>query len=88
MKKPVVLGVIFFLVVIGVLIYSSMSVAHYRAEVCMEFQGRRDCRTASGSSQEFAQRSATESACAMIASGVGDTMACQHSTPVSVKWLK
>lgn len=87
MKKPVVLGLIFVAIVLGVIIYSSMNLSSYKVEVCMDFQGKESCRTASGTSEEFALRSAIGNACAMIASGVTETISCQGSTPKSIKWL-
>lgn len=88
MKKPVVAGVLFVVAILGLIIYSSMNLSQYKAEVCMEFQGRRACRTASGESERSAVRTATENACALISSGVTDTIACQNATPVSSKMLK
>jgi hypothetical protein len=57
-------------------------------EVCMEFNGRTNCRTASGSTQEFALRTATSNACAEIASGVTDSIGCERTPPKKVTWLK
>jgi len=74
--------------VVAVLIRSTMNLAQYRVEVCMAYQGRSECRTAAGSTEEFTLRTATTNACALIASGVTDSMACERSTPQSVKWLK
>lgn len=88
MKKPVVLGVVFVAVVLIVIIYSSMNLSQAKVEVCMEFNGRTNCGTASGQNREFALRSAKTNACAMISGGVGDTIACEHKVPVSEKWLK
>ena len=78
----------FVLLVVAALIRSTMNLAQYRVEVCMEYQGRSSCRTAAGSTEEFALRSATGNACALIASGVTDSMACERSAPRSVRWLK
>ena len=76
------------IVVIGLMIYSSIGLAGYRVEVCKEFQGKSACRTASGSNRENAQRTASDNACALISSGMTDSIACQGTNPVSVKWLK
>jgi len=86
--KPILIGVVFLLAVLAVLLYSTMNLAAHRVEVCMAFQGHSACRTAAGSSQEFALRTATSNACAQIASGVTDSLACEQSQPVSVRWIK
>lgn len=88
MRKPVIAGIIFIAVVLGVIVYSSMNLAQHKVRVCMQFNGRTNCGTASGAKQDYALRAATSNACALIASGVGDTMACERATPVSVDWLK
>lgn len=74
--------------VIGLMIYSSLDLAGYRVEVCKEFQGRTACRTASGATRDAALRTASDNACALISSGMTDSIACQGTTPTSVKWLK
>jgi hypothetical protein len=88
MKKPVLLGVLFFLAVVAVVVYSTMTQPSLRVEVCVSFHGMPACRTASGSTEEFALRTATSNACAQVASGVTDSLACEHATPVKVTWIK
>jgi len=87
-SKPVLAGIVFILVVLGVLIYTSMNLSQTKVEVCMEFNGRQNCAIAAGQTREFALRTATSNACALISGGVGDTIACERKTPISVKWLK
>jgi hypothetical protein len=89
MKKSVLLAIVFVAVVIGAIVYTSFtaSASRYRCEVCMEFQGRQSCRTASAATEMGARRTAQDNACAGIASGVTDSMQCGNTQPVSVKWL-
>jgi hypothetical protein len=88
MSKTVVIGIVFVVAVLGYLTYSSMHIAKYRVEVCVAFHGLNQCRTASADSQEHALRSAQSNACALLVSGVTDTMQCEHQEPTSVKWLE
>jgi hypothetical protein len=88
MKKPVLYGVIFVLIVLGVIVYSTMTLAQHRVEVCMQFNGKTNCKTASAVSEEFAQQTATANACGEIAFGVTETVACEHAVPVKVTRLK
>jgi hypothetical protein len=90
MNKKIGLAVIIAVAVLGLvyMFYSSTSNAKYRAEVCVVFQGRTSCRTARADTEEHALRSAQSNACGLIASGVTDTMQCEHSTPTSVTWLQ
>ena len=88
MRKPVVAGLIFVLIVLGVIIYSSMNLAKVRLEVCVQFNGKTNCKTASAVSEEFARQTATSNACGEIAFGVTETVACEHSVPARVTRLK
>jgi hypothetical protein len=90
MKKSVMLAILFVVVVIGAVVYTSMAAGStkYRCEVCVEFQGRTSCRTAAAATEMQARRTAQENACAMISSGVTDSMQCgTYTQPTSVKWL-
>jgi hypothetical protein len=90
MNKKLALAVVIVvgLLLLGYMFYSSTSNVRYRVEVCVAFQGRTSCRTARADNQEHALRSAQSNACALIASGVTDTMQCEHTNPTSVKWLE
>jgi uncharacterized membrane protein len=87
MSKTVVIGVVFVVVILAFLIYSSMHLAQQRVEVCVAFHGMTQCRIASADTKEHALRAAQSNACGLIASGVTDVMQCEHSDPTSVKWL-
>lgn len=87
MKKTAIAVTVFVLAVLGLLVYSSLGLRKHRAEVCVSFQGRTNCRVASGATREQAVRTATDNACALIASGMTESMACTSAPPVSVKWL-
>ena len=87
MNKTVMIGVVFVVVVVAFLAYSSVHIAKYRVEVCVAFHGANQCRTASADTQDHALRSAQSNACALLVSGVTETMRCERQTPTSIKWL-
>ncbi|MBI4910477.1 MAG: hypothetical protein HY820_43070 [Acidobacteria bacterium] len=85
MKKStlwVALAVVGF---IALVVSSTMGMRKSRVEVCVEFNGRQSCRTAAGETPERARRAAIDNACALVASGVGDSIACQNKPPISEK---
>jgi hypothetical protein len=89
MNKSLILVIIVVLFgLAGLMFYSITSNVKYRVEVCVAFNGRTSCRTARADTEEHALRSAQSNACALIASGVTDTMQCERSNPTSVKWLE
>jgi len=89
MKKPVVwIAILFAVVVLAAIASSTFGAQPYRCRVCIFFDGRNDCRTASAKTRDGAVRAAAETACAQIASGVSETSRCFNTPPSSVEWLK
>jgi hypothetical protein len=86
MKNTVWLAVAFVVVVIGFVVFSSFQGERVKCRVCIVFNGRRDCRTASAANRMEAQRTATTNACAQLASGVTDSGQCENTAPESVEW--
>jgi hypothetical protein len=62
-------------------IYSSFQVSVVECEVCMRFDGRESCRTASAAGREEALRAAVDNACALLTSGMTETIRCQRGEP-------
>ncbi len=83
----VLLGIAGFALFLGIMTYSMLGNRKHRVEVCVTYNGRSSCRVASGSTKEEAVRTATDNACALVASGMTDTMSCSHQTPTSIKAL-
>ena len=79
MKKTVLLAIVFVVVVLAVLVYTTMGTSRYRCEVDVIFHGKQARGIAAASTQEQAERTATENACAQIVSGVTDSMACENT---------
>jgi hypothetical protein len=77
----VVAGVILF---VAFVMYRSLHVAGYRCSVCLSFRGQEVCRTVDGPTEHEAQMGATTNACAYLAAGVTDTMACDRTPPTKV----
>lgn len=84
MSKPVLAAVAFVAVVVGAVVYSSMDLRQHTVEVCMEFKGRSNCATASGTTREEAIRTGTDTACATISAGMTESIQCSRTPPVSV----
>lgn len=84
-RKTTLAIVIFVVVVLALILYSTLGLGGYSCEVCMEFRGRARCRTARGSTEEQARRAAIDNACAFLAGGVTDSIACTNTPPQSVR---
>ena len=83
----VLLGIVGFVVFLAVMTYSMMGNRKIRVEVCVAFNGRNSCRVASGPTKDEAVRTATDNACALVSSGMTETMTCGHQPPASIKVL-
>ena len=86
--SPTVRRIVITLIACGALaaiIYLINSQFTAECKVCMEFEGRRACASASARDREEAQTAAASSACSVITGGVTSTIKCSHIEPVSVK---
>lgn len=86
MSKPAWAAVVFGVAVVAALVYFTLGLQQFTCEVCMEYKGRRNCATASGTSEEEAVRTATDTACATISAGMTESIQCSRTPPVSVTW--
>jgi hypothetical protein len=86
-KKTTLLGILFAVLVLGYLVASSFRKQAFRCQVCITYNGRRDCGIGAAQTQMEAQRTATTTACAQIASGVTESNQCENTTPDTVQWL-
>jgi len=75
----VTLGVL--LPVIGYVVYSSFHAGEVECEVCITFEGRDACRTVAGKTEEDGMRGAVTNTCALLSSGVTDTLRCERTLP-------
>lgn len=86
MKKALILG-LGILAFVLLLVYLTVGGSRRRVRVCVSFRGRTECRVASGASAEEAERTATQNACTLLASGMTDSMACERTRPDKVEIL-
>jgi len=71
-----------FLLSIGAtVVYLSFQVSDFECEVCMNFHGQEVCRTVTGKTELEGMRTGVDNACALLTSGVTETLRCQRTTP-------
>ena len=73
------------LLFMALVIYRSLHVAGYQCTVCIDFRGQSACRKGEGPTEQEARTGATNNACAFVASGVTDSIACERSQPTKVE---
>jgi hypothetical protein len=67
--------------IVATVVYSSFHVDDFQCEVCIAFQGREACRTVKAKTEEEALRGAISNTCALLSSGVTDTLRCERTRP-------
>ncbi len=88
MSRPTKIGIVVAATAfVAFLVYSALSLGEVKVEVCMEFNGRTECRTAAAPTQEEATRTAVDNACGLLASGRDQNIACSNRPPKSVRRL-
>ena len=65
------------------LMWSTMASQQVECDVCVEFNGRRNCATASAANEAQAAQSAQSTACGTVSSGMAEAVLCGDATPAS-----
>ena len=81
MRKSTLAGLLTLPLLFGLIIYGSLQVSMYECTVCITFKGNESCRTVTGQTKEEGLQSAMTNACALIAWGMTDTLACSRTLP-------
>lgn len=66
------------------IVWSSFITARVECEVCLTYDGRRNCGSASAPTREEAIRAAQDVACSSLASGRAGNLACSRARPTQV----
>lgn len=83
MKPRTLLTIAVVLLFAAFLAYTTLSAQKVTCNVCVEFNGRSNCASASHESEIEAERSAQSTACGPVTSGMNDAIACGNRAPVS-----
>lgn len=70
-------------VFLGYLLWSTLAAQRVECDVCVEYEGRRNCASASADSEEEAARTAQSTACGPVAQGMNASIACGSRPPVT-----
>jgi hypothetical protein len=69
-----------FIAFVAFVIWRSFQVAGHQCTLCMSFGGREACRTVEAATVSEARTGAINNACALLASGVTDSIACERDS--------
>ena len=85
MKRGTLITVIAIVAFGALLLFNTLSAQKAECTVCIEFNGQRNCATASHADEKEAAQAAQTTACGVLASGMDQTIACGRAQPASVQ---
>lgn len=88
MKRGKLITIIAIVAFAALLLFNTLSAQKYSCEVCIEFNGQRNCATASHDSEQEAAHSAQMTACGPLTHGMDDQIACGRRPPVTQQCKK
>ena len=80
-----VLVILGTMLVVGYLLYGSTTLVQAECELCVSYRGQTQCRRGSGTDDEEARSAARRAACAVMAAGMNESIACQNVPPTNVR---
>ena len=83
-KVASIVLVVAALATVGLIVMGIQQSLGQECEVCITFEGRTSCRSATGTDKDEAISTATQNACALLASGMTRTVQCQNRQPDSI----
>jgi hypothetical protein len=85
MKRGTIIAIVVVIAFGALLLFNTLSAQKVTCTVCVEFNGKRNCATASHENEEGAKQSAQTTACGPISSGMNDAIACGRIVPASAQ---
>jgi hypothetical protein len=85
-KRGRVLALIVALAAFAVyIVMGSMRTVETECELCVTFRGQTECRRGSGANAAEARAAAQKAACAVMAHGMNESVACGNVVPTNVQ---
>jgi hypothetical protein len=69
----------------GYIVIGSMRAVQAECELCVTFHGQTTCRRGSGADEAEARQAAQKAACAVMAQGMNESIACGNAPPTNVQ---
>jgi hypothetical protein len=79
--KTTAVTIVVLVLMAGAIVYTSVGLNTQQCEICITFEGRQACRTVEAATEAEARMGAITNVCALISSGVTDSMRCSRTEP-------
>lgn len=81
MSRTTKATIVFLTLFIAFVVVRSLHTRAVECEVCITYDGQRECGKASSDTRALAVQSATTAACATLAGGMTESIRCQNTPP-------
>ncbi|MGB7213290.1 MAG: hypothetical protein WBC97_11775 [Gemmatimonadales bacterium] len=81
MKRNTIITVLVIAVFAGLLLYSTLSAQRVQCDVCVTFNGRSNCASATAATETDASHSAQATACGTLSQGMAESINCGDAQP-------
>ncbi|HWA57929.1 MAG TPA: hypothetical protein VG692_11790 [Gemmatimonadales bacterium] len=85
MKRGTIITLVAIVLFGALLLFNTLSAQKVECSVCVEYNGKRNCATASHENESDARQAAQTTACGTLTNGMNDAIACGRVTPVSAQ---
>jgi len=85
MKRGTIITLVAIVLFGALLLFNTLSAQKVECTVCVEFNGRRNCASASHANESDARQAAQTTACGTLANGMNESIACGRVVPVSAQ---
>jgi hypothetical protein len=83
MKRGTIITLAAIVLFGALLLFNTLSAQKVECSVCVEYNGKRNCATASHENESAARQAAQTTACGILTNGMNDAIACGRVVPVS-----
>jgi hypothetical protein len=85
MKRGTIITLVAIVLFGALLLFNTLSAQKVVCTVCVEFNGKRNCASASHANETDARQSAQTTACGTLANGMNESIACGRVVPLSAQ---
>jgi hypothetical protein len=85
MKRGTIITIIAIIAFGALLLFNTLSAQKAECTVCVEFNGKQNCATASHENEQEARRAAQTTACGPLARGMNESIMCDRIQPLSAQ---
>ena len=85
MSKPALAGIVFAVLLFGVILYQTVAIRQVECNVCVDFEGRKKCLTVRGESEAEVIQTGKDNACSFVTVGRAEAFRCAGIPPASTE---